>query len=287
MTTTSRRIALQVRKIDPPIVDSKDTIVHTRHFIVRHIIDSDQEIEVGHRLRPDELDNDLAGLLVDELFAPGWLAGSDVFERVFVGVVETAGPDPSAAWNAFYDNTLAKIRGHWKGVSGRSQTADIAPVYRRAMHRTPPGTVLDMGSCFGFFPLLLAESAAHDVIASDLVDGSMRLLSRVAGHRGVPLRTLVCDAAAVPLPDDAVETVTVLHLLEHLPPAAGIDVLREALRLATRRVVVAVPFEDEPTQAYGHLRTFDVAALNELGVAARVPFTVAEFHGGWLILDPG
>jgi ubiquinone/menaquinone biosynthesis C-methylase UbiE len=100
-----------------------------------------------------------------------------------------------------------------------------------------------------------------------------------------PLRTLICDAASVPLPDRAFDTVTLLHLLEHLEPGESARVLREAIRLARERVVIAVPFEDEPADVYGHLRRFDLAILHELGRDTTLPYTVAEQHGGWLVLD--
>jgi len=51
-------------------------------------------------------------------------------------------------------------------------------------------------------------------------------------------------------------------------------------------VVVAVPFEAEPQACYGHVRTFDVATLRQLG--DRFPGVragVFEQHGGWLVLD--
>uniref|UniRef100_UPI002454FDD4 mycofactocin oligosaccharide methyltransferase MftM n=1 Tax=Nocardia farcinica TaxID=37329 RepID=UPI002454FDD4 len=194
--------------------------------------------------------------------------------------------DPAAAWRLFYDNTLAQIRRCWDSPNPPpTHIAQIAPVYRRALGLVPPGRVLDMGSCFGFFPLLLADAGQHRVLATDLVPGSMNLLRTIAQARGSAVGTMSCDAAAVPLPDRCVDTVTVLHLLEHLDRAHGRAVLAEAVRLAAQRVIVAVPFEDEPDPSYGHIRTFDTGELSILGIETGLPFTVAEYHGGWLILD--
>lgn len=253
------------------------------HFRLRR---AGTQLEVIHSLRPDQLDNDVARLIAAELFETGYLTGNELFEQIFTGVVRSTVRDPMLAWNTFYANTLAKIRECWTGSgSPGSQIADMAPVYDRALRLVPPGRVLDLGSCFGFFPLLLAERAQNSVIASDLVRGSMRLLSAVARHRHVPLRTLTCDAAAVPLPDGCVDTVTVLHLLEHLDAGRGKAVLSEAVRLARNWVVVAVPFEDEPAAVYGHVRRFDAAVLTQLGISTGRPFTVSEHHGGWLVVD--
>ncbi|WP_367318389.1 hypothetical protein [Streptomyces sp. HUAS ZL42] len=67
------------------------------------------------------------------------------------------------------------------------------------------GTVLDVRSCFGFPPLLLAERPQHTVITSGLAQGTMRLPTAAARELGVRLDTLSCDAARVPLPDRSVD----------------------------------------------------------------------------------
>lgn len=258
-------------------------ITTTAHFQLRR---QDKRIELRHWLRPDQLDNDLAGLLDDELFRPGWLTGNDVFERVLTGIVRSTMSDPMRAWQTFYANTLAKIRhAAVDGGAPGSVIADMVPVYERALRLVPPGRVLDLASCFGFFPLLLAEREDTSVIASDVVPGTMRLLASIARARDVTIETLACDATTVPLPNRSVDTVTALHLLEHLDPADGVRVVGEAVRLAASWVVIAVPFEDVPDPTYGHVRTFDVDALTELGRWTGRPFTVTEHHGGWLVVD--
>lgn len=160
-------------------------------------------------------------------------------------------------------------------------------MYRRTLDLVTPGSVLDLGSCFGFLPLLLAERERQTVIASDLSMGTMRLLDTVARARGRTLDAMVCDASRVPLPDRSVDTVTVIHLLEHLDAGHGDAVVHEALRLARRRVVVAVPYEDEPTAAYGHVRCFTPEQLADLGRRTGHRFSVGAFHGGWLVVEPG
>jgi ubiquinone/menaquinone biosynthesis C-methylase UbiE len=118
----------------------------------------------------------------------------------------------------------------------------------------------------------------------------MRLLSAVAGTGIVPaaatrLRTAACDARAVPLRDDAVDTVTAIHLLEHLPAEASGAVVDVMCRVARRRVVVAVPFEDVPDPVYGHLCRFTPDVLTALGERTGARFRVESDHGGWLVCD--
>jgi Methyltransferase domain len=264
-------------------------VVRTDHFC---LWERGRRIEVSHCLRPDQLDNDVAGLLAEELFAPGWLSGVEIFERVFTGVVRSCIDEPLLAWCTFYGNTLARIRQCWRAPAaasgfGRAPISDFAPVYAHALQLIPAGRVLDVGSCFGFLPLLLAERPGNTVTASDLSGGTMCLLKAVAAARGLQVSTLVCDAARIPVPDDWAETVSVIHLLEHVSPEHGSAVLREALRVARRLVVVAVPFEEEPNAAYGHVRTFDLRQLGELGDSTGHSCSVHEYHGGWLVLKIG
>ena len=101
---------------------------------------------------------------------------------------------------------------------------------------------------------------------------------------------MTCDAAAVPQPDGSADTVTALHLVEHLPGPAVDSILDEAVRLARRRVIVAVPFEDRPRECYGHIQRFDLRRLQHMADEAQrrhpgLSAAVHEFHGGWLILD--
>jgi len=282
---------VSVIRTGPPAAGAAErgALVRTDHFL---LAERDRRIEVSHWLRPDELDNDVAGLLADELFAPGWLCGTDTFERVFTGVVRSCLDDPLLAWCTFYGNTLARIRQCWRtsataGSAGHTTISDFAPIYAHALQLIPAGQVLDLGSCFGFLPLLLAERPANAVTASDLSGGAMCVLAAVAAARGLRVVTVVCDAARIPLPDGWADTVSVIHLLEHLPAEHGSAVLREALRVASRQVVVAVPIEPVPTAAYGHVRAFSLGQLERLGESTGHRYTVHEHHGGWLVLKAG
>jgi SAM-dependent methyltransferase len=228
-----------------------------------------------HRITPDELSNDLAGWLGD-LVAAGHLDPA-AFEEAFVAVVRDVDP----GWTAFYRNTLAALAG---GATAGGTNAGMAPVHARAATLAVGPDVVELGCCFGFLSLRLA-AAGHRVTAVDLVPGTTRLLGSVSAALGTPVTTLAGDALAVPLADGSADTVFAVHLLEHLPRGADAAVLAEMLRVARRRVVVAVPFEDEPDPAWGHVRTFDLADLAALGAATGLSHTVDEHHGGWLVVD--
>ena len=228
-----------------------------------------------HRIARASISNDLAGWIADDLVAPGHIPPS-AFERTFVSVVASIDPD----WTAFYRNTLAALS---RGGEPGGTNAGMAPVHDRAAELAV-GSVVELGCCFGFLSLRLAADG-HAVTAVDLSTGTVRLLARVAPALGLPLRAVAGDATAVPLAGGGADTVFAVHLLEHLPPGADRLVLAEMLRVARRRVVVAVPYEQEPDATWGHVRTFDAAALRELGESTGHPYEVTDHHGGWLVIN--
>ena len=238
----------------------------------------DPDGRVRHRIGPDEISNDLAGWIADDLVAPGLLDPA-AFER--------------RSWRSCATSTPAGRRStatpspHWRPAEPGGTNAGMAPVHDRAAALARRPDVVELGCCFGFLSLRLA-AAGHRVTAVDLVPGTARLLATdVADARARRSRPWPATRRRIPLATGAADTVFAVHLLEHLPRGADAGVLAEMLRVARRRVVVAVPFEDEPNPAWGHVRTFDLAELDALGAATGLPYTVDEHHGGWLVVDPG
>ena len=265
--------------------------VRTPHFDVTAV---GGRVVVAHSLPPERLDDDLTGLVVGELFGPGWLRGAETLERVLTGVVALDGPAgrptttarPAShpaleAWEPFYRNTIAH-----RDRSARSAVDD------RVCALVRPGPVLDLGCGFGFLSLRLADRG-HEVTACDVATATVRRLRAVAPRLGTHLTTLLADAARVPLDDGCAETVLVVHLLEHLDDEHGAAVVQEALRCARRRVVVAAPLLDEPVEALGQVRTVTLDDLRAWGAGQRhvvrrrgAPRRVAGARPGLSLLRP-
>jgi SAM-dependent methyltransferase len=257
--------------------------VRTEHFNVAPV---DGRLVVRHVLSAEQVDDDLAGLLACELFGPGWVRGAELFERIFTGVVRSTADDALDSWELFYRNTLRRLDEPVAGspMSAHGSIADYAPVYEHASRLVRPGSVLELGCCFGFLSLRLAM-AGHVVTASDISAGTIRLLDEVAPRLGVTLDTRVADGARVPAEGAAFTNVLAIHLLEHLDHAHGARVVEEAVRLAARRVVIAVPLEQEVDETYGHVRTVSLLDLHRWGRASGRDYEVHEHHGGWLVID--
>ena len=99
---------------------------------------------------------------------------------------------------------------------------------------------------------------------------------QLAADLGTPVTFRVADVVdPLPFPRESFDTVTALHLLEHLPPRLTAAALAGLCRVARRRVVLAVPLEQRPDPVYGHLQAFDLHRLAACGQALS-PEVVAE-----------
>lgn len=234
-------------------------------------------VEIIHRLDAASISDAamLDGLL--PLVEDGLLAGQHAFEEAALGVIRTSAPDEDRAWAAFYDNSLAEL------VAGHSP---FAPIHRRARSLVVGDSVLEVGSCFGFFALQCAGDG-RQVHACDISPGAISLLRSAARRRGDAVTAVVGNATNLPFESASVDTVTLIHLLEHLDDRAARDALSEALRVARRRVVVAVPYEDRPSEHFGHRQRLTETHLRRW--SDHVKHSGADYfddHGGWMILTP-
>ena len=234
-------------------------------------------IDIRHSFTSDLISDDVMVSALVCLVEDGALAGQWEFEEAAVGLVKSSAATDDAAWSAFYDNSLRDL------VTG---TATFSPIHRRARNLVSGASVLEVGCCFGLLALQCAEQGMQ-VSACDISTGAVDLLRAAAARRRTAVDTFVANAVALPLPDNSVDTVTLIHLLEHLSRDEVSRSLDEALRVARDRVVVAVPYEEEPSPHFGHLRCLREHDL--VSWAAGADHAGAEIlsdHGGWLVLTP-
>ena len=231
------------------------------------------------------IDADLGDAIAAGLHGPP-PADLAAFEAAFIALVEAGDADPARAWDAFYDRTLARVEGQWGAATGASNIATFSRIWARAAALSLGSSVLDVGTCFGFLPLAWsARPGAPRLLAAELSPMSAALAGRQARRLGRDVGVLCADGSRLPLRDRAVSTVLVLHVLEHLDLPASGRLLSEALRVADRRVVVAVPVEPRPDPVFGHLQVFDLAGLADCGRRTGWLVSLADADGAWLVLD--
>lgn len=234
-------------------------------------------IEIVHALDEATISDSamIAGLL--PLVERGVLIGQAGFEEAATGIIRTSAGTEARSWAAFYDNSLDELR------TGRSP---FSPIHRRARSLIVGDSVLEVGSCFGFFALQCAEDGRR-VAACDISPGAVALLSENARRRRTPVEAVRGDATDLPFSASSVDTVTLIHLLEHLDDTAAMSAVSEALRVARRRVVIAVPYEQDPSEHFGHRVRLTESHLRRWADAVdHSGAELLEDHGGWLVLRP-
>ena len=253
--------------------------IETPHFVIQN---GRVQPRVGRGIS-----NELADHIAAELGPLGLVPDRSAFEQIFVETVLAGHPDPMRAWASFYRNTLRRLRRPDRGAT--DGVATFARIYAHALSLIRGTTVLDVGSCFGFLPILAAEKDPRlRVIGTDLVPAAVALAGRVCRVRGRRVRFAAADLLALPVADEAVDTVLAVHVLEHLPAGASAPALAQLRRVARYRVVIAVPLEAAPDPVFGHLQAFDLPRLARVGSDPQARGWSRAVHaadGGWLVLD--
>ncbi len=260
--------------------------IKTPHFLI-------QDGRVRPRFSSSGISNELAGHIATELAPLGLVPDGPAFERVFVDTVQATHPDPVQAWACFYFNTMRRLRRPDPGGTG--SVATFARIYSHVMSLIRGTTVLDVGCCFGFLPLLAADRNPRlRILGTDLVPSAVALAGRISRAQRSPARFAAADLLALPISDESVDTVLAVHVLEHLPAEVSALALAQLRRVARHRVVVAVPLEAAPDPTFGHVQAFDLGRLARIGVDPETPESqespgwsqdVYAADGGWLVLD--
>ena len=153
----------------------------------------------------------------------------------------------------------------------------VLPRVRRVLgllRALAPASLLDVGSGRGAFLWpLLAAFPALPVMASDTDTRRVSVMEAVARGGVERLCARRTDVTHLDLPDDAVDGVTILEVLEHLADPAR--AAREVLRVARRFVIASVP--SRPDNNPEHVRCFTRQTLTSLFLEAGAKRVSVEY----------
>jgi SAM-dependent methyltransferase len=270
----------------------------TPHFVALCRAGGDDDVVLLHALNQWTLDEDLAGLLGDELGAEV-LRNTDDYGCAMAAIIASVWPERPAleAWHRYSLNTLDRMRSLLSTdgqYSGRSHVQQFAAIYRCVLGYTVGRSLLDVGTSLGFLPVLAAErvpglravgcdsrqevvACASDLASSTRTDARVRFLVRnvldpsfqVLGH---------------------FDTVVAIHLIEHLTDEQVATAMANMIGVTTHRLIVAVPYEERTQHLYGHQQRFTAERLHKLGewCVDRLgggDFWCEDVSGGLLVLD--
>ena len=270
----------------------------TMHFLVARPVDTDR-VMVIHRFLPTEIDNNLVDYLMQEL--PAFMTSDQAFGHAMIGVVQSMNPrDPAGAWGMFCLNTLQRLRDYLNDDTFPYPPTTIgasATVYRRLFSLKVGRSLLDVGCACAFWPTLVAERTpnAHGRIVGvdnrlDAVHLSQNMATLTQQHDLTFLQVDVLSSQFVEALG-SFDTVTAIHLLEHLPEEQLSLALEQLLHVTRHRLMAAVPYEAEPTRAYGHAQVFTREKLERWGkwciesMGGTGRYWCEEVAGGLLVVD--
>jgi len=296
----------------------------TAHFLLFTRAETPATVIV-HWFAPEVMNADVGDYIIQELKPLGILKEAQDFSDVFGAVVGSLFPyNVEQAWYVYGTNTLGRYQEllkeqvymddhedsfhslhlpHHYGTfasndeeSPHSTIEVFASLYRRVYELLVGQSFLDAGCSFGFLPLLVAEQfpVLSHVVGVDIRPEPFTTMRRIAHERGLGnVQYIQADL----LSDDFhtignFDTVTALHLLEHFTEEDMYRVLGNLLKVTARRLIIAVPYEqDEPEALYGHEQLFSRAKLKAVGQwcleqwGSRSGMWCEECEGGLLVVD--
>jgi ubiquinone/menaquinone biosynthesis C-methylase UbiE len=270
----------------------------TAHFLLARA-PANQAVTIVHHFTPQEVDNNLVDFLMQEL--DNLMTSDQAFGQALRGVVHSVIPsDPVKAWNLFSLNTLQRLR-QWlidapTQDDRQSTIGAAAMVYRRLLSLKVGSSLLDVGCACAFWPVLVAEREpmAHGRIIGvdnrlDAINLSTNLAKQVGMHdlEFVQIDVLTPEFAKL----GTFDTVTTIHMLEHLAEAQLPQAFERLLQVTGHRLIIAVPYEQRATSAYGHKQVFTQEKLKQWGqwcvesIGGTSRYLCEDGAGGLLIVD--
>jgi SAM-dependent methyltransferase len=258
---------------------------------------------VLHRFDEATIDEDISPMVGDELGSLGVIASPNEYGETLFAVVASTCPssldcpecgqlhlDQTAIWRHFSLNTLDRLRSRLSAAepAGGSHTAVFAAIYRQILHCRVGDSLLDVGSNLGHLPVLLSERAPElTVVGCDNRPEAIACCEELAAATGSA--RIIFRLADVLAPDfveiGRFDTVTAVHVLEHLTEEEMPIALGHLLDVTARRLIVAVPYEETPQPLYGHRQAFTPGKLRSWGEWCGGSFTCEDVRGGFLVVD--
>ncbi|MCD8217274.1 MAG: class I SAM-dependent methyltransferase [Clostridiales bacterium] len=117
-------------------------------------------------------------------------------------------------------------------------------------------SLLDAGSGRGVFLMpFLTEFPWVETISVDVLPYRVAFLNDIADGGVTNLKAMEASICEQPLPDDSVDIVTMLEVLEHIPDVKA--AVTSAVKIARKHIVVSVPSRPDNNPEHIHLLTRD------------------------------
>jgi len=254
-----------------------------------------------HWFTPEEFNADIKHFMYLELKPLGLLDQPQHYGEILAGIVGSFFPkDVRRAWNYFGANTLQRFLVFLSTVStppypDYTSIGSFATQYKRICELCEGRSFLDAGCESGFLPLLIAERIPfmEQVVGADIRPDMFDVVRKLAEERGLAnVRFVQADLLASDFETIGIfDTVTAIGVIEHFSESDMYRVLANLLKATRHRLILIVPYENEPEPVYGHQQVFSSAKLQAIGewcvqqLQGRGELWVEDCVGGLLLVE--
>lgn len=275
-------------------------VSETSHFMVCRD-QSSRRTYLFHIFQQMNVNADLICYIERELSPLDIISSERQFGAALFAVMASTFPEPRqqhAIWQRFCLNTLIRLREEIEipslPIPAVSYIAPFGAIYRRVFELSPGQKHLDVGCSFGFLPVLLAErNCTSNIIGCDNNPDAVMFSRNLATAMQTCCTTFhLRDVLSADFPAlGNFETVTAIHLLEHLGEQELPKALIHLLQVTARRLLIAVPYEGTIQPLYGHRQTFTREKLDYWGKwcieqsGNRGHYWCEDIMGGLLVVD--
>jgi SAM-dependent methyltransferase len=264
------RVALQKR-----FAEGGYQLQETPHFMLFTRLEAPTTILV-HWFTLEEMNADIKHYIAYELKPLGLITHSSDFGNIFSGVIGSFFPkDAHFAWHEYGAKTLQRFLLFLSTARTPTIFNFYATIgvfsnwYQRVCELCVGESFLDAGCESGFLPLIIAERIPFmkHVVGVDIRPDMFEVMKDLAVER--QLKSVHFEQADLLAPDFATlgsfDTVTALGVIEHFTEAEMYRVLTNLLAVTNQRLILTVPYEEEPEIIYEHKQLFTRAKLEVLG----------------------
>jgi SAM-dependent methyltransferase len=266
---------LDQRLLKQRLLQSGYQVQETPHFFLFTRQEEPSMILV-HTFSPEEFNADIKHYLFYELQPLGLVKQSSDYGKLVSGIVGSFHPEATHdAWHNFAANSLQRFllflsTAHTPTVYNFYATIGIfAHWYQRVCELCVGETFLDAGCDAGFLPLVIAERIpfVKRVVGVDIRPDLFAVMRQIAAEQHLSsIEFIQADLRSMELAQlGTFDTVTVLGVIEHFTEAEMYPVLTNLLQITAHRLIITVPYEEQPETIYEHKQTFTRQKLEAVG----------------------
>ncbi len=273
----------------------------TPHFLVFTREEAPSTVLV-HWFAPEEMNADIKHYVVYELQPLGLIRQSSDFGKILSGVVGSFFPkDAHFAWREFGAKTLQRFllflsTARTPPVFNYYATIGVfANWYQRICELCVGTSFLDAGCESGFLSLVISERIPfmERVVGLDIRPDMFQVARELAEERQLhQVKFVQADLLANDLHTlGHFDTVTALGVIEHFTEDEMYHVLSNLLRVTSQRLILTVPYEEEPEVIYEHKQLFTREKLKAVGqwciqhLGGEGRMWSEECEGGLLLIE--